>query len=117
MHVDRRSFVRHATAALLALRLFPARKASGGQDPAHERPLRIRIWCEGTAPHSVYPDDIDGALADQLGRQPGITVTRARLADPQVGLSDQDLDATDVLVWWGGLRRGGVRGGRGGAVV
>ena len=117
MHVDRRSFVRHATAALLALRLFPARKASGGQDPAHERPLWIRIWCEGTAPHSVYPDDIDGALADQLGRQPGITVTRARLADLQAGLADDDLDATDVLMWWGHLRHDDVPDDRAAAVV
>ena len=61
---------------------YSLRKASGGENPAHERPPRIRIWCEGTAPHAVYPDDIDGALADQLGRQQGIAITRGRLSDP-----------------------------------
>jgi len=117
MHVDRRSFVRSATAALPALGLLLAHAASGSENPAPERPLRIRIWCEGTAPHSVYPDDIDGALADQLGRQPGITVTRARLADPHAGLSDEALDATDVLMWWGHLRHDDVPDDRAAAVV
>lgn len=108
MHVDRRSFVLHATAALPALGLFLARTASGGENPAHERPLWFRIWCEGTAPHAVYPDDIDGALADQLGRQQGIAITRGRLSDPQAGRSDEALDATDVLMWWGHLRHDDV---------
>jgi trehalose utilization protein len=117
MHVDRRSFVRHAIAALPALGLFHARKGWGGQNPAHERPLRIRIWCEGTAPRSVYPDDIDGALADQLGRQPGFAVTRARLSDPHAGLANEALDAADVLMWWGHLRHDDVPDDRAAAVV
>ena len=79
--------------------------------------MRVRIWCEGTAPRSVYPDDIDGALADQLGRQAGFVVTRGRLSDPQAGLSDQALDACDVLVWWGHLRHDAVPDDRALAVV
>ena len=67
MHVDRRSFVLRATAALPALGLFLAPRPRAVKTQRTERPLRIRIWCEGTAPHAVYPDDIDGALADQLG--------------------------------------------------
>ena len=117
MHVDRRSFVRSATAALPAFGLLLARTASGGENPAPERPLRVRIWCEGTAPHSVYPDDIDGALAEQLARQPGIVATRGRLSDPHAGLADEALDATDVLLWWGHLRHDDVPDDRAAAVV
>jgi trehalose utilization protein len=83
---------------------------------AEASPLRVRVWCEGTAPKSVYPDDVDGALARDLGRR-GLDVTRARLADGNAGLSDAALDATDVLVWWGCLRHDEVPADRAAAVV
>src|SRR4051794_12866590 len=109
MRVDRRTFVRRtAVAGASALGLL------GGRDWPHalatpaERPLRVRVWCEGTARKSVYPDDIDGALAKYLGLLPGLTVSRARLGDTASGLDDAALDATDVLVWWGRLRHDDV---------
>jgi trehalose utilization protein len=79
--------------------------------------LRVRVWCEGTAPRAVYPNDIDGAVADHLGKHPGVAVSRARLSDPSAGLSDEALDATDVLVWWGHLRHDEVPDGRAAAVA
>jgi trehalose utilization protein len=115
MRVDRRSFVRSAIGVLPVLGLRTLRE-SCGQEPK-ERPIRVRIWCEGTATRSVYPDDIDGALADQLARQAGFTVTRGRLSDPQAGLSDQSLGASDVLMWWGHLRHDEVPDDRAAAVV
>ena len=69
-----------------------------------DRLVKVRVWSEGTAPRSVYPEDIDGAIGDHLRRQPGLEVKRARLGDPASGLSDEVLDATDVLIWWGRLR-------------
>ena len=79
--------------------------------------LRVRIWCEGTAPKRVYPSDIDGAIADQLAKQGGYLVAKARLGDADSGLSDQDLDATDTLIWWGHLRHDDVPDDRVEAVV
>lgn len=115
MRVDRRSFVRSAVGLLPALALHRARVSRAQQ--VHSGPIRVRIWCEGAAPRSVYPDDIDGALAAQLGRQPGFAVTRGRLSDPNAGLSDQDLDACDALVWWGHLHHDSVPDDRAQAVV
>jgi trehalose utilization protein len=115
MRVDRRSFVRSAVWLLPTLGM-PRARESRGQDP-QARPVRVRVWCEGTAPRSVYPDDIDGALADQLGRQGGFIVSRGRLADPQAGLADDALDACDALVWWGHLRHDAVPDDRALAVV
>lgn len=115
MRVDRRSFVRSAVGILPALGASCAPGARG-QD-VQTRPVRVRIWCEGTAPRSVYPDDIDGALADVLGRQAGLVVSRGRLTDLQAGLSDQVLDASDALVWWGHLRHDAVPDDRALAVV
>jgi len=63
--------------------------------------LRVLIWDEQTQPQSVYPEFINGALGKHLGQVPGLTVSLARLKDPEQGLSAAALAATDVVVWWG----------------
>lgn len=117
MHVDRRSFVRRLAGTIPVISLLRSGMVRGAQEPVAQRPIRVRIWCEATAPSGVYPDDVDGAIADQLARQPGHRVTRGRLSDPAAGLSDADLDATDVLLWWGHLRHDDVPDDRAAAVV
>lgn len=111
--IDRRSFARRvvAAAAATAWGLHESAEAAG------PKPLRVRVWAEGTAPKSVYPDDIDGAIGNHLRRQAGLDVKRARLTDPASGLSDQALDATDVLIWWGRLRHGDLPDDRARAVA
>lgn len=101
---DRRTFLRQGLglgAALLGLNGLPS---SSQAQPPQEGRVRVRAWCEGTAPRSVYPQDIDGAIAEILGQQAGFHVSRSRLEDPSAGLDDAALDATDVLIWWGRLR-------------
>ncbi len=119
MLVDRRSFVRRtAWAGVSALGFLSERPSLRLQAaPPAESPLRVCVWCEGTAKKSVYPDDIDGALAKYLGRRDGVNVVRARLGDPASGLDDKTLDNTDVLVWWGRLRHDDVPRDRVAAIV
>ena len=72
-------------------------------------PLRVTVWNEGvhetTQPEiaAIYPDGIHGAiaagLAELLGQE--VAVRTATLADPEHGLSEQQLAETDVLLWWG----------------
>ncbi|GAA4154503.1 trehalose utilization protein ThuA [Leifsonia shinshuensis] len=72
-------------------------------------PLRVTVWNEGvhetTQPEiaAIYPDGIHGAIAagltELLGQE--VTVRTATLADPEHGLSEQQLAETDVLLWWG----------------
>ena len=80
-------------------------------------PLRVRVWCEGTAPKSVYPQDIDGVLGDDLRRRAGLEVSLARLGQSDAGLADAALDATDVLIWWGRLRHDDLPEARSKAIV
>lgn len=122
MRVDRRSFVRRtawAGASALGFSVGRTWQHAGAawSEKDSAKPLRVRIWCEGTARKSVYPDDIDGALAGYLRRRQGLSVTRARLNDAAAGLSDEALDATDVLVWWGRLRHDDVPRERAAAVI
>jgi trehalose utilization protein len=117
MHVDRRSFVRCIAGTIPAASFLLGGPARGEQTPQGPSPIRVRIWCEGTAPRSVYPDDVDGTLADQLSRVSDYRVTRGRLSDPEAGLSDAALDASDVIMWWGHLRHDDVPDDRATAVV
>jgi trehalose utilization protein len=117
MRVDRRSFVRTIAGGMPALHVLGSTHSNGQEPPPKDRPLRVRIWCECTAPKAVYPDDIDGALSEYLVRREGIHVARSHLGDPQAGLSDATLDQTDVLIWWGHLRHGDLPDDRAAAVV
>ncbi|QEH36441.1 Trehalose utilization [Aquisphaera giovannonii] len=122
MRVDRRSFVRSLAGGFPAIHVLGSKDSRGeepapGRAPAKDEPLRVRIWCERTAPKAVYPDDVDGALAGHLGRGDGIELARSQIGDPQAGLSDALLDRTDVLIWWGHLRHDDLPDDRAAAVA
>ena len=67
---------------------------------------RVPVWTEYRQEQSdpvvreVYPDGIHGAIADGL-REAGFDVGTATLDEPEHGLTDDVLAATDVLTWWG----------------
>jgi len=65
--------------------------------------VRVRVWSEGTAPRSVYPEDIRGAVAAFLSQDPQVQTTMGTFIDDDQGVSEADLANTDVLVWWGHL--------------
>ncbi|MFD2670365.1 ThuA domain-containing protein [Marinicrinis sediminis] len=49
---------------------------------------------------AVYPEGIHVALAEGL-KQDGREIGTATLAEPEHGLTQEVLDQTDVLIWWG----------------
>jgi len=70
---------------------------------------RVVVWSEGTAPTAVYPNDINGAVAEGLACLEGWEVVKASIDDPDQGLSDERLGGCDVLVWWGHKRHRQVK--------
>ena len=71
-------------------------------------PLRVLVWNEGVHEQvdeevrRLYPDGIGGTIADALRtRRPEASVEVATLDSPDLGLSEETLAATDVLLWWG----------------
>jgi trehalose utilization protein len=71
-------------------------------------PVQVTVWNEfrheQKADHEaskIYPKGIHAAIAAHLNGQPGIKARTATLDEPQHGLTDEVLDGTDVLVWWG----------------
>jgi len=69
----------------------------------------VVVWSEGTAPKNVYPNDINGAIAEGLKGLQGWEVVKANLSDPNQGLPDELLKRADVLIWWGHQRHDQVK--------
>jgi trehalose utilization protein len=72
--------------------------------------LRITVWNEGVheernSPANIgeyYPNGIHGAIAEGLAQHlPDAAIRTAVLRDPEHGLTEEVLAATDVLLWWG----------------
>lgn len=70
--------------------------------------LNVLIWNENiheTRDENViriYPDGMHHTIATALTRLlPGVDVRTATLAEPEHGLTEETLDGTDVLLWWG----------------
>src|SRR5438445_11307468 len=66
-----------------------------------KRPIRVMVWSERTEPVEIYPQGINGALVEMLGREKAFAPVAANLADPEQGLSDEALRNTDVLISFG----------------
>jgi trehalose utilization protein len=76
--------------------------------------LRVTVWNEFRHERSnpsvaaIYPDGIHAALAEPL-RAAGLEVRTATLDEPEHGLNEGVLSATDVLLWWGHKAHAEVR--------
>ena len=102
--MQRRQFLRAGASASLAL-LYAAERSEAftqqNQQKGAGAKRRILVWSEGTAPASVYPNDIRGAVAASLAKLRGYDIKTATLSDFDNGVSEETLAQTDVLVWWG----------------
>jgi trehalose utilization protein len=72
-------------------------------------PVRLTVWNEAEhevldeSVRSIYPDGMHTVIADGVKRELGeaVEVRTARLEQPDHGLTEEVLDHTDVLTWWG----------------
>lgn len=68
--------------------------------------IRVTVWNEyiheKEVPQvaAIYPRGIHGCIADFL-TQAGMSAGTATLQQPEHGLSEETLNNTDVLLWWG----------------
>lgn len=69
--------------------------------------IKVTIWNEFRHEKSdeevrkVYPNGIHEELKKQLGVDEQLVITTATLDEPENGLTDEVLNDTDVLLWWG----------------
>jgi trehalose utilization protein len=70
-------------------------------------PIRTLIWGENVheqknkAVADNYPKGMHGQIAALIGEDKDFVTSTVTLQDPEHGLTEAKLDATDVLVWWG----------------
>ncbi|WP_248928677.1 ThuA domain-containing protein [Paenibacillus hamazuiensis] len=76
--------------------------------------LRVTVWNEfrhekeSETIRSVYPNGIHQAIGEGLGTT-DFEISYATLDDPEHGLSEEKLQNTDVLIWWGHKAHGEVQ--------
>jgi len=69
--------------------------------------IRVTVWGENVhekerpAVAKIYPQGMHRAIADGLKESPGLEVRTATLDEPEHGLTEEILQRTDVLTWWG----------------
>lgn len=76
--------------------------------------IRVTVWNENRHEQinervrAIYPKGIHQAIASAL-REEEFQVRTATLDEPEHGLTEQVLQETDVLIWWGHKAHGEVR--------
>lgn len=77
--------------------------------------IRVTVWNENRHEKtdekvaSLYPKGIHGAIAEFISKDVGFEVKTATLDEPEHGLTQEVLDSTDVLIWWGHMAHDEVR--------
>ncbi|RKN80708.1 ThuA domain-containing protein [Paenibacillus ginsengarvi] len=68
--------------------------------------IRVTVWNEGVHEKlnekiaGIYPKGIHGAIADGIAAE-DFEIRTATLEEPEHGLTEEVLNNTDVLLWWG----------------
>jgi trehalose utilization protein len=79
-----------------------------------DRQLRVTVWGENVHEReeehvrALYPDGMHTTIAESLAAQVGADVRTATLDQAEHGLTQDVLDATDVLTWWGHIAHDAV---------
>jgi trehalose utilization protein len=69
--------------------------------------IRVTVWNEfqhekrNPDVAKIYPNGIHEAIAAHLRKSPDLKVRTATLDQPEHGLTEEVLNSTDVLTWWG----------------
>ena len=69
--------------------------------------IRVTVWHEyrhektRAKVRELYPDGMHGAIANYLRQSKEVEVRTATLDEPLHGLTDEVLNNTDVMTWWG----------------
>lgn len=101
MFKNRRDFLKMTTLATASSLVLPATSLAS----CTEKKTRILVWDEKSAEaQKAYGHYLGEHIALFLKKNPDFIVTNSFLDDLDQGISDEVLDNTDVLIWWGHVR-------------
>jgi trehalose utilization protein len=102
MAYKRRQFLKTTSLSAISGLLLPSAILS---NPIKKEKIRVLVWDERSdSEKEGYPNFLGNCIADQLKENPDFSVTSAGLDDKHQGLSDEVLDNTDILIWWGHIK-------------
>jgi len=90
------------------------RTTNAGKFFAVNHKIRVLVWSEfrhekeNPKVAAIYPQGIHETIAQFLRKEKDLEVATAWLDQPDHGLSEEILAATDVLIWWGHKAHGEV---------
>jgi len=76
--------------------------------------IQVTVWNEfrhekkNEKVKALYPDGMHKVIADFLNKQDGIDARTATLDEPEHGLTEDVVNSTDVMIWWGHMAHGEV---------
>lgn len=81
-----------------------------------EGPIRVTVWGENfhenrdESVRKIYPEGMHTTIAEGIRENLGdrVEVRTATLDQPEHGLTQEVIDNTDVMTWWGHARHGAV---------
>jgi trehalose utilization protein len=112
--MDRRKFIEGAAlvagAGILSTDFLMATSAP--------KPVKVLVWDERQPrQQQAYENFLGNQIAGHLKQQPGLSVISSALDDAEQGLSDNQLDNTDVMIWWGHVRQAEIAPEKGKQIV
>jgi trehalose utilization protein len=78
-------------------------------------PLKVTVWHEyrhektNAKVAEIYPNGMHEAIASFLRKSSDLQVSTATLDEPEAGLTEEKLQNTDVLTWWGHMAHSDVQ--------
>lgn len=76
--------------------------------------INVTIWNENVHERKdekvmeIYPDGMHNCIANFLKTDEKLNIRTATLEQPECGLTDEVLESTDVMLWWGHCRHNEV---------
>ncbi|MEO6960789.1 MAG: ThuA domain-containing protein [Puia sp.] len=115
MHPNGRQFLKNSSLVAASGILWP-KSIIGIPDTAKK--IRVKVWDERSdTEKEAYDNFLGNYIADQFKKQPEFSVNSAGLDDEDHGLSENTLDNTDVLIWWGHTRQAEITAEKGISIV
>jgi trehalose utilization protein len=115
MSTHRRDFIKTTALAVVGASVVPDKIFA---DTGNLTKIRVLVWDErAESEKEAYEDFIGNYIADHLKQQPNLSVISAALDDPDQGISEERLDQTDILIWWGHVRQAEVLPEKGKSIV
>src|SRR5690349_20039553 len=80
--------------------------------------IRVLVWDERQpAQTNAYTNFLGNQIATHLRTLPDLKVSSVAITDPEQGLTDDAINNTDVLIWWGHVKHAEVNDARAKQIV